>query len=260
MKKYHLISGLPRSGSTLLSAILNQNPRFQSSITDPVFQFVSSIINNSEAGLGFRFEVPVEKRKQLIQAIMDTYYDNPEKEVAFNTSRAWGLKFNTMKALYPDLKMIFCVRDLGWVLDSFERLHAKQPFAVSKMFGMDQGSTVFTRCNTLIDPNGTVGSSYNAMREALAGEHNSSTVILDYDYFTKNPEVAMKAIYNFLGEPYFDHDFDNVESSYDEYDADLGLPGLHTTRKKVEFIPRQTILPQEIWDNCKGMEFWKPAK
>jgi sulfotransferase len=32
----HFISGLPRSGSTLLAAILRQNPRFHSGMSSPV--------------------------------------------------------------------------------------------------------------------------------------------------------------------------------------------------------------------------------
>ena len=31
----HLISGLPRSGSTLLAALLRQNPRFEAGISGP---------------------------------------------------------------------------------------------------------------------------------------------------------------------------------------------------------------------------------
>ena len=32
----HFISGLPRSGSTLLAGILRQNPRFHAGMTSPV--------------------------------------------------------------------------------------------------------------------------------------------------------------------------------------------------------------------------------
>ena len=35
MRKMHFISGLPRSGSTLLSAILRQNPRFYAAMSSP---------------------------------------------------------------------------------------------------------------------------------------------------------------------------------------------------------------------------------
>jgi sulfotransferase len=69
--------------------------------------------------------------------------------------------------------------------------------------------------------------------------------------------MMMKAIYSFIDEPYFEHDFNDVEASYDEFDEDVQLPGLHTTRKKVEFIQRESILPPDIWQRVENMEVWK---
>lgn len=45
MKEFFFISGLPRSGSTLLSAILRQNPEFYADISSPVQGLVASTIN-----------------------------------------------------------------------------------------------------------------------------------------------------------------------------------------------------------------------
>lgn len=257
MKKYHLISGLPRSGTTLLSTILKQNPRFEASISGPLAGVVRSVVTESTTSGGYRFECPVEKRKKLIRAVFDTYYDDPTKEVAFNTNRGWGLQLPMMKDMYPNLKMIACVRDLGWVLDSFERLTRNNPYTITSMFSPEENVSVFTRCEALMRPGRPVGFGYNSLKEAVYGEHKGSIALIDYEQLSKNPEVTMKGIYNFINEPYFAHDFNNVEASYDEYDADVSLPGLHTTRKKVEFIPRATILPPDVWNNCAGMEFWK---
>jgi sulfotransferase len=45
MKQYYFISGLPRSGSTLLSGILKQNPEFYADIALPAEAFSKSAIN-----------------------------------------------------------------------------------------------------------------------------------------------------------------------------------------------------------------------
>jgi len=45
MKSYYFISGLPRSGSTLLSGILKQNPDFYADISSPVQGIVTNTIN-----------------------------------------------------------------------------------------------------------------------------------------------------------------------------------------------------------------------
>ena len=54
MKSYHFISGLPRSGSTLLSGILKQNPEFYADIASPVEALTGTsidIISGAESNL-----------------------------------------------------------------------------------------------------------------------------------------------------------------------------------------------------------------
>lgn len=257
MKKYHFITGLPRSGTTLLSTILKQNPRFEASISGPLARFTRSVIQESSSQGGYRFECPPDKRKKLINGLFENYYDDPSKEVAFNTNRGWGLLLPTIKDLYPDSKIIVCVRDIGWILDSFEMLQRKNPYVFTSMFSPEENINVYTRCQTLLDPGRTLGFAYNSVKQAITSEHKSSIMVVEYDNLAKNPEMIMKSIYNFINEPYFEHDFNNVESSYDEFDEDVQLPGLHTTRKKVQFIPRETVIPPDIWNMVQGMEVWK---
>lgn len=257
MKKYHLITGLPRSGTTLLSTILKQNPKFEASISGPLARFVRSIIHESSTQSGYRHECPPEKRKKLIGGLFDNYYDDPTKEVAFNTNRGWGLLLPTVKDLYPDAKVIMCVRNIGWILDSFEVLQRKNPYTFTNMFSIEENMNVYTRCETLLHPTRTLGFAYNATKQALASEHKKSIMVIDYDTFVSLPEATMKAVYTFIGEPYYAHDFDNAAASYDDFDEDVQLPGLHTTRAKVEFQKRESILPLDIWQRVNGMEFWK---
>jgi hypothetical protein len=51
----HFISGLPRAGSTLLSAILRQNPRFQAGMTGPVGSLVEAMLRGMSAQIRARF-------------------------------------------------------------------------------------------------------------------------------------------------------------------------------------------------------------
>ena len=257
MKKYHFISGLPRSGTTLLSTILKQNPLFEASVSGPLARFTRAVIQESSTQGGYRFECPPEKRKKLIGGLFDNYHDDLTKEVAFNTNRGWPLLLPTIKDLYPDSKMILCVRDLGWVLDSFETLQRKNPYIFTSMFSAEENTNVYTRCETLMNPGRTLGFAYNAVKQAITSEHKNSIMILDYVQLATQPEQTMKAIYNFIGEPYYQHDFNNVEAAYDEFDEDVQLPGLHTTRKQVQYIQRDTIIPPDIWNIVKGMEVWK---
>ena len=257
MKKYHLITGLPRSGTTLLSTILKQNPKFEASISGPLARFVRSIINESTAQGGYGTECPPEKTKTILKGIFDNYYSDPSKEVAFNTNRGWPLLLPTVKDMYPTAKVLLCVRDIGWILDSFEVLQRKNPYIFTSMFSPEEGINVYTRCETLLNPGRTLGFAYNSVKQGITSEFKKDIMIIDYINLASDPERMMKSIYKFIDEPYFDHSFDSVEASYDEFDEEVKLPGLHTTRKKVQYIPRETIIPPDIWQRVQGMEVWK---
>jgi len=259
MKKYNFISGLPRSGSTLLSSILNQNPRFHASISDPLVGLLKSAITEATLSPGFRVEVPPPRMKNILYGIVEGYYKDVDKQTIFNTNRGWGNMLHVSNDLYPDAKHIVCVRDIGWILDSFEVLTRKNPYTANSIFTKEEMGSVYTRCNGLLKADRVIGQAYNALKSALSSEYKDSIVLVEYDTFVKNPEKVMKGIYNFIGEPYYKHDFEDVEFSNDEYDKELGIKGLHTVRKKVKFIERESILPQDILDSVKNMNFWKQA-
>ncbi|WP_284246122.1 sulfotransferase [Thalassotalea insulae] len=44
MTKYHFISGLPRSGSTLLAGILRQHPHFYAAMSSPIGALINSAL------------------------------------------------------------------------------------------------------------------------------------------------------------------------------------------------------------------------
>jgi len=256
-KQFYFISGLPRSGTTLLSAILNQNPRFQASISGPLARFVRAVIEQSSAQGGYRYQCDEAKRKKIIQGMFDNYYNDGTKEVFFDTNRGWNLLLPTVKELYPTTKVICCVRDIKWILDSFEQLIRKNPLSVTPMFTSDENTNVYTRCQTLLREDKTLGFAYAALKQAITSDEKTMIMLVEYDKLCKNPEQMMKTIYKFIGQEYFEHDFNNVETSYEEFDNDVNLKGLHTTRKKISFIERPTILPPDIIAHVKGLEVWR---
>ena len=72
--RYHFITGLPRSGSTLLSALLLQNPRFHAGMTSPVVSSLfKSMINQLSAGSEFGPVVSKEQRRRLVRGLFDSY-------------------------------------------------------------------------------------------------------------------------------------------------------------------------------------------
>jgi sulfotransferase len=81
-------------------------------------------------------------------------------------------------------------------------------------------------------------------------------MLVEYNDLCKTPETIMSALYEFIDEPYYKHDFNNVERSWDEYDSEIGMT-LHQVRKKVEYTPRQFIIPPDIQQKFANMEVWR---
>jgi sulfotransferase len=254
-KTYHFITGLPRSGSTLLSSILKQNPRFHTSITDPLATMVKGVIETSQDGPGIKTEVPIERRKNLVKHLFDGYYEDVDKEVIFNTNRAWTLLTNVTRDLYPKAKHIVCVRDINWILDSFESAHRRNPFSTNTVTGGHSG-TVYSRIDELMTDKGVVGFPYTGIKQSITGPDKDILFILEYEQLCKQPKEMIQALYNFIDEPYFEHDFNDVEASWDEYDAEIGIK-LHDVRKKVEWRERKFILPPDILSKFQNMEVWR---
>jgi len=255
MKQYHFITGLPRSGSTLLTSILRQNPRFHSSITDPLANLVKGVIEATQDSPGSKAEVPVQRRKNIVAGLFDGFYQDVDKPIIFNTNRAWTYLTGVIKDLYPKSKFIVCVRDINWVLDSFELAHRRNPFSTNTVTGGLSGS-VYSRAESLFSEAGVVGFPYVGIKQAITGLEKNLLFILEYEQLAKQPEQMLKALYNFIDEPYFQHDFNNVEASWDEYDQEIGIK-LHDVRKRVEFKARDFILPPDILNKYHGLEVWR---
>lgn len=258
-RKYHFISGLPRSGSTLLSAILKQNPKFTASISDPLQMYVHSIIKDTNTAAGMDAAVSIEKRRDIIRGIFDKFYSEGN-EVCFNTNRGWAADTPLLKDLYPNFRMIVCLRDIPWILDSFEQLNAKNPYTIKPLYHHQELSSVYERCHMLMGniPNfaGYVSGPLNGVRHSMFCNERNQILYVEYDTLVNNPKVTMQHIYNFLNEPYYEHNFENVEDRYDEFDVQAKIDGLHKVRKKVEFKVRETIIPDDLINQYSQSTFW----
>ncbi|MFZ6770508.1 sulfotransferase [Undibacterium sp. Di26W] len=256
--KYHFISGLPRSGSTLLAALLLQNPRFHAGMTSPVGSLFRGMLNQLGAGSEFGTVVSKEQRRRLTRGIFDSYYaDQAGKEVIFDTNRMWSAHMPVLMDQFPDSKVIACVRNVAWIMDSLERRYRANPYEITRLFNDDvERNTVYSRVETLAQANRLVGYPWTALKEAFYGEHANSLLIVDYDILAQVPEKVMPLIYQFLGEPEFEHNYRNVSYDAPEFDAPLGMHGLHKVRQYVSFEKRKTILPPDLFEKFASLSFW----
>jgi sulfotransferase len=254
----HFIAGLPRSGSTLLAGILRQNPRFHAGMTSPLGVMYMAL----ETAMSRRNEAAVfigdAQRRAVLKGLFSNYYDGIHQEkTVLDTNRAWCTKLPALTQLFPDARFICCVRDIGWILDSVERLVRRNAFELSGMFGFEATGTVFTRIARLASSDGLVGFALDALREAFFSEHASRLILVEYQALTRAPRRTMALLYQILGQMPFEHDFNNVEYAADHFDLPLGAPGLHTVRRRVEWVERQTVLPPGLFERFANDAFWR---
>jgi sulfotransferase len=255
---YHFISGLPRSGSTLLAAILRQNPRFHAGMSSPVASLFDGIIAQVSAGSELSTMVDREQRARLLRGLFDSFYAGVTAPVIFDTNRAWTAKLPALMTLFPEARIVCCVRDVAWVMDSIERQYRANAFEHTRLFNSPgERSTVYTRIEALANANRLVGFPWHALREACYSEFAERIVLVEYDLVAHRPKDVFKLVYEFLGEAPFAHDFDNVEYDAPEFDAQLGLDGLHRVHRKVEPRQRQTILPPDLFERYCKLAFWR---
>jgi sulfotransferase len=253
----HFISGLPRSGSTLLAALLRQNPRFHAGMSGPLAGLFGALLSEMSARNEYSVFIDDAKRERILYGLFDNYYADCRADVIFDTSRAWCAWMPAISRLFPDARVIACVRDLAWVIDSIERLVQKNVFSPSSIFNYSAGGTVYTRANGVAGQNGMVGAPYDALKQACFGAQKHKLLLVQYETLTSDPAKTMDAIYTFIGEPPFEHDFDDVDYDVTEFDERAGTPGLHTVRKTVAAEPRTSLLPPDLFKRFVNDAFWR---
>lgn len=258
-RRFHFISGLPRSGSTLLAAILRQNPRFHAGVSSPLATFFSSILSQVSAGSEWAAQVSTAQRRDLLRGLFAAYYAGlpPQSEIVFDTNRSWTARLPALLDLFPEARVIACVRNVAWVMDSIERLYRRNPFENTALFtGEAERSTVYSRTETLAQRNRLVGMAFSGLKEAFYAEEGRAMLVVDYDLLVRHPAEVLPLIYRFLGEEPYPHDFANLAFDAPEYDEGLGLAGLHKVRRRVGLEPRKTILPPDLFEQYSKLSFW----
>jgi len=255
----HFISGLPRSGSTLLAALLRQNPAIHAAMTSPLGSLVSALLGQmSQANEGGLF-IDDEQRLRVLRAVVDGFYgDIHPDRLVIDTNRLWCSKMALLAALFPDARVIACVRNPAWILDSIEALMRRNALQPSGIFNFETGGTVYSRADGLLAGNGMIGFALNALREAVFGEQRHRLLLVRYDSLVGDPLGVLGGIHAFLGLPAFAYDPEQIEPDYDAmmFDARLGTPGLHMVGNRVQANLRASILPPDLFGRLADGAWW----
>jgi len=219
MKTIHFCGGLPRSGSTILMNILQQNPRIFTTGTCALPDLISNHIliksRYRESFQAMSTEQADRAMYGLVHGATQGWFSGlTDKPVVISKNRGWSSIFH----LYPNSKYIVMIRDLRDVVESFERvnektlaLHAYGDASVftPAMHQHEKFKHYFDEPNSLSVP---IQTEVPRLMEVFKRTKNK-VMFLRYEDFTVDPGQMLAKLYNFLDEKPFRHDLDNIEQS-----------------------------------------------
>lgn len=251
MKTLHFINGMPRSGSTLLANILNQNPDFRATPTSGICPLLIQTAHAWNGVPEIRASAHADDKLTTLRAMLSGFHSRITQPVVFDKSRGWVCAFEMLENLLGTKpKILVTYRDIPSILASCEKLFRRElatPGSTAK-FGQNM-ETIEGRLAHWSEGTQLVGGAYNRIRDCVARGHGSSLHFVNFDDLTSNPVSTLLAVYDFLGYKYFGgHDFDNVEQSTHEKDSEHGFTDLHTIRRAVRPVKKdfQAVLGDAV--------------
>jgi len=265
-KNFAFISGLPRSGSTLLCNILAQNPETKvSKATSGLHDVLFGVRNQWDRLIEHQAEgVDSTRLKRVLQGIFHGYlHDGFAYPLVIDKGRGWLSLIEMLEFVLDKKCKIICpVRDLAEILASFEKLWrnttAKTQWNFEKNDYFD-AQTVEGRCAIWAHKDQPVGLAYNRVKDALQRGYSDRMHFVEFNDLTSYPERTLEGIYKFLNVANFKHDFDNVTQYTQEDDENVHrIVGLHAIRPKVLPVPRSaTETLGEVAKKYRNLEVWR---
>ena len=267
------MAGLPRSGSTLLSSILNQNPRFYSGPSSPVLGAMFAVEQDFMGNELYHGYPKPDQVREIIGSIPHHFYSDVQQPVVFDKNRAWTARVPYIEGYIGEqAKILVPVRRIDEILTSILTMIHRNPFQEGQprinfvdeqLIKTDIPINDLNRCMYLLNDGGIVYESLNAIMMGFQQNVSDKMHFVDYNDLVDNPEKIMEDIYDFLGEEFYDHDFGSISNIHREDDLiTYGLSDMHQVRSEVKKTssPPASILPEEILDlyeqNKRRLEFW----
>ena len=258
MEKLFFLSGLPRSGSTWLAAILNQNPNIFVTPSSPWVELLwrhYSMWDESLYEELFSNEKIKKSRNSYLKKITKVFYEElTDKPIVIDRERFWqNSRFRQDSKFRQDsngeLPKIICpVRNVEEIEASCTLLFNNN----NKDWNTSNMKDVFN-------------FAYQQFQETYESEYRKCLLLIDYNDLVSNTDNIINSIYNFIGEPNYKHNLDTIfidRKTNDSIERSLGLFGLHNVKKgvkKSETNPEE-VLGEVEYFKFKDLNFWNKSE
>lgn len=258
VKTFHFLSGLPRSGSTVLSAILNQHPDVYVTPTSPMLDI---LIANQDAWHKLPSVIANPNNEQLTnitRAMINAAWEHRPETVIIDKNRGWGMNMPASTVLFEkEIKMLAMTRDLPSIMASWLTILRNNP-------NNHIVSNLRLKHLQITDENMMIEMWNSMVKECMETlvcakkDAGNRLLVIDYDKLMQEPAIQLKLIQDFLNLSPFEYNLADIKSSA-EVDDDLaawGLDGLHKIRPvlgKTAKDPR-TVLGDKLFEHFTELE------
>jgi sulfotransferase len=227
MKTYHFLSGLPRSGSTLLSSILNQNPSVYVSPTSPLLSLLVKNQNNWHSLPAVIANPNPAQLTNITRRMIDAAWSHENKPIIIDKCRAWGDNMIDSTILFEkEIKMVATIRDLPSIMASWLSIVKKT--SIKRNIPMDTDECLNSAWDKMVKD--CVNSLNKAVEDAP-----TRVLLIEYDDLVLDPITQLNKITNFLNLPEYNYDLDNIRNNTNDDDLGAwGLDELHVIRPTIQ--------------------------
>lgn len=263
MKKLHLISGMPRSGSTLLCNILNMNSSFHATATSPVIDVISAMRSTFSHNMTFKTNdriLQYENMRQGMKGFLDGFYF--DKEIVFDKCRGWTSYISLIDAIlgHSNTKIIWTYRDPVEVISSIEQ-HYQKTILLENMDEANMSfATLGSRVDNYINDGGLVARPVWLLNDAYEMGYGDRIMIIRYGDLTNNPQHILDSIHDFIGEERYDYaknNFSDLKQTTSEFDGMYNFKFSHNIKEgEVKYVKHDVNLPEHIKEKINVRFSW----
>lgn len=235
MRKFNIIGGLPRAGTTLACQLLNMNDSFHVTPTSAVLDTLKVMRSNFSHDPTWRAQNRLElipNFREGMKGFINGFFH--DKEVVFDKCRGWSNHISLLDEILQntDTKIIWFYRDPVEIIGSIEAQYQKTILLENADEQSAPGAfaTLDRRIGTFIGDGGIINYPIEILRDAIEMGYGDRILIVKYFDLTNNTQEILNQIHDFIGEPRKSYDCTQLKQSTFEYDGFYNYKFLHTIK------------------------------
>ena len=255
-KQLFFLVALPRSGNTLFASIMNQNPEIAATPNSITLEIMKDLFLLKETDV-FQNYPDHRSLDNVLNVVYDTYYKNwPQRIIIDRGPVTTPSNFALMqKHFKKPFKCIVLLRDLMDVLASYMKWYTENPDSFINRYGLKNDEE---KLSMIMNTKGAVAKDLDAIKNAF--NYPDICCFIKYDDLVAQPEQQFRKIYQFLGEPYFNHRFEDlqqIEVNGMKYDDTIVGKNMHNIRSVVRKVNNPYIekIPERIRQKYGHIKF-----